>query len=283
MPTNLVHAIARAGLAAVSLALAVAPARAQSPAPTASPREIAPGILQGYLSPKDLPNSLALLPPPPAPGSAAQALDDSISHDSLALKGTPRWDQAILDAELKFPEAAGAYSCALGAPITPGDTPRLYLLLRRSLTDAGLVSYAAKNRYKRDRPFTVNGAPTCTPNDEAALRKDGSYPSGHTSLGWAWALILAEIAPDRQDDILSRGRSFGRSRIVCNAHWQSDVLEGRFVGAATVARLHADPGFAADLAAAKDEVAAVRAKGLAPSRDCAAEGAALASDPPQAP
>ena len=48
------------------------------------------------------------------------------------------------------------------------------------------------------------------------------------------------------------------------------------MGASTVARLHADPTFRADLEAAKTELAAVRAKGLKPQRDCAAEAAAMA-------
>jgi len=51
---------------------------------------------------------------------------------------------------------------------------------------------------------------------------------------------------------------FGQSRIICNVHWQSDVNQGRIMGAATVARLHADPGFLADLEAAKAEIAALR-------------------------
>jgi hypothetical protein len=106
--------------------------------------------------------------------------------------------------------------------------------------------------------------------------EDGSYPSGHTAIGWAWALILTEIAPDRADAILARGRAFGESRVVCNVHWHSDVVEGRFVGAAAVARLHADPAFRADMEAAKLEVTAVRAKGLKPSCDCEAEAGALA-------
>jgi NADPH:quinone reductase-like Zn-dependent oxidoreductase len=45
-------------------------------------------------------------------------------------------------------------------------------------------------------------------------------------------------------------------------HWESDVIEGRFIGAAAVARLHADATFLADLEAAKTELAAVRAHGL---------------------
>ena len=164
----------------------------------------------------------------------------------------------------------------LGAPITEQDTPHLYMLLRRTLADAGLSTYKAKDHYSQTRPFMVNNESTCTPDEEEHLKKDGSYPSGHTALGWAWALILAEIAPDRADAILARGRAFGESRAICNVHWHSDVVEGRFMGAATVARLHADPAFRAELEAAKSELAAVRAKGLKPTRDCQAEAEALA-------
>lgn len=246
--------------------------------PTPVP-EIRPGILAGYLQPEALPNSLALLPPPPAEGSAALALDEEVSRKSLALRGTPRWELAIEDANLMFPRAAGTFSCALGAPITEPDTPNLYMLLRRTLADAGLSTYAAKNHYQRKRAFMVNGQPTCTPDEEEHLRKDGSYPSGHTALGWAWALILSEIAPERADAIFARGRAFGESRVICNVHWHSDVVEGRFMGAAAVARLHADPAFLAELEAAKAELASLRTKGVKPTRDCKAEAEALSQDP----
>lgn len=242
--------------------------------PAAVP-EIHPGILAGYLDPETLPNSLALLPPPPAEGSDALALDEEVSRNSLPLRGTPRWDLAAEDAELMFPEAAGTFSCALGIPITEQDTPHLYMLLRRTLADAGLSTYTAKNHYQRKRPFMMNQAPICTPAEEEKLRKDGSYPSGHTAIGWAWALILTEIAPDRADAILARGRAFGESRVVCNVHWHSDVVEGRFMGAAAVARLHADPAFRAEIKAAKAELADIRAKGLKPKRDCQGEAKAL--------
>jgi acid phosphatase (class A) len=150
------------------------------------------------------------------------------------------------------------------------------MLLRRTLADAGLSTYTAKKEYQRKRAFMVNDQPICTPEDEEKLRKDGSYPSGHTAIGWAWALILTEIAPDRADAILARGRAFGESRIICNVHWHSDVVEGRFMGAAAVARLHADEKFLADLEMAKKEYANVRSQGLKPSRDCRAEADALA-------
>ena len=243
--------------------------------PAAVP-EIRPGVLAGYLPPKALPNSLALLPPPPAAGSAALAYDAEVSQKSLALRGTPRWTLATEDANLTFPQAAGAFSCALNAPITEQDTPHLYTLLRRARTDASLSTSAAKDHYSRTRPFVVNKEPTCTPDEEKALMTNGSYPSGHTTIGWTWALILSEISPEQTDAILTRGRIFGESRVICNVHWQSDVIGGRLMGAGTVARLHADATFRADLEAAKAELAAVRARGLKPLRDCAAEAAAMA-------
>ena len=238
--------------------------------------EIHPGLLAGYLDTEALPKSLELIPPPPEEGSAAMALDEEVSQKVLPLRDTPRWNLAIEDANLHFPEALGAFSCALGIPITEQDTPHLCMLLRRSAADAGLSTYTAKKHYQRNRPFMVNGEPVCTPEEEDLLRKDGSYPSGHTALGRAWALILTEIAPDRADAILSRGRAFGESRNVCNVHWHSDVVEGRFMGAATVAKLHSDPVFPAALEAAKKEYKDAVAKGLTPSRNCEEEAEALA-------
>ncbi len=232
----------------------------EQPSGPAAAVEIAPGLLEGYLPADDLPNSLLLAPPPPAEGSAAFARDEEVSRESFTLRGTKRWDQAIKDADLHFPAAADAFADALGFRITETDTPHLYMLLRRTLTDAGLSTYTAKNHYVRKRPFMVNGQPIGTPDDEEALRNDGSYPSGHTAIGWAWALILCEIVPERTDAILARGREFGQSRVVCNVHWQSDVDEGRIMGASTVARLHADEGFLADLNGAKAEVQCIRAE-----------------------
>jgi acid phosphatase (class A) len=272
----------------VCLALAAGCATAPPPASAGRPAavpgapdvpEVWPGYLAGYLTKAALPDSLALVPPPPAPGSAALALDEDANRKALALRGTPRFAQATEDANLLFPRAAGTFSCALGAPVTEADTPHLYLVLRRVLSDAGASTGRAKDKYKRLRPFLVNKEPSCTPAEEAELGQQGSYPSGHSAAGWTWALVLAEVDPDHENEILARGRAFGQSRVVCNVHWQNDVNEGRIMGAATVARLHADPAFRADLDAAKKELAAVRAKGFAPSRDCKAEADALAAVP----
>jgi len=250
-------------------------------APTTSPEAVGElragsGILNGYLPRTDLPDSLALVAPPPAAGSPQALADESTFKGATALRNSPRWNLAARDANLKFPQAADTFSCALGMPISAQDTPQLTMLLRRSLTDAGLATYRAKDHYKRTRPFVAFSEPTCTPAEEAMLAKDGSYPSGHSAVGWAFALLLTEIAPQRANALLARGYAYGQSRVICGVHWQSDVDAGRVVASATVARLHADPVFRAQLAAAGEEVSRGLAKNAPAQASCAAEDAALA-------
>lgn len=232
-----------------------------------------PARATGYLSAGELPDSLTLIPPPPVQGSAALVSDEQASRKALSLRGTPSWVLAAEDADLAFPHVVNAFTCALSARITEQEMPRLYLLMRRAFTDAVMSTFAAKDKYARVRPFVVNKQPTCSPAEEARLAKNGSYPSGHAALGWTWALILAEIAPDRANEILLRGRAFAQGRTVCNVHWQSDVVEGMMVAAATVARLHGNPDFRTDLDVARAEVANARKKGPVPPVDCKVEAA----------
>src|SRR5579883_2600064 len=65
--------------------------------------ELALGALQGYLDPKSLPNSLALIPSPPAPGSAAFANDEEVARKTFALRDTPRFRLAASDYDLRLP------------------------------------------------------------------------------------------------------------------------------------------------------------------------------------
>jgi acid phosphatase (class A) len=275
----------RGSIAAVALAAAACAAPSAPPSatvvPSVSPEQIGEvragsGVLNGYLDRRALPNARALLPPPPPDGSPMAAADLAAYRTSRALRDSPRWALATRDAELRFPAAGRTFSCALDAPISAEATPHLNTLLRRTLADAGLSTYTAKDHYNRVRPFVALKEASCSTAEEPRLVKDGSYPSGHAALGWAWGLVLASVAPERADALLQRAHAFGQSRMICGVHWQSDVDAGRTMGAATFARLQSDPTYAAQIALARGELAALRAKGTRSSEDCAAEAAALA-------
>jgi len=240
-------------------------------------KEIMPGMLEGYLTKEEQLDSKEFVLPAPAEDSSRQAGDTGWADKMQKLHGSARYQLAINDADLAFPAAAGVFSCALGIPVSEKETPALYLLLHRTLTDIGLAPYSAKKAYQRERPFMVRGETVCTPKDEEALRKDGSYPSGHTAIGWGWALILTELVPDRAEQILARGRSFGESRNVCNAHWYSDVVAGRLVGAAAVAKLHTKDEFLLAMDAARSEIERMRSGGKSVEKDCGAEAEALST------
>ncbi len=246
--------------ATLAVGLLLAGGLAAAPAPV---EEIRHGFLRGYLSVEQLPNAAALLPPAPAYDSAQASFDRTNAAELLALQGGPRWQQATVDAQLHFPEALESFRCALGVELSEASTPYLYQLTRRAMTDAGLATYSAKRRYDRDRPFEENGAPICTPDQREQLESDGSYPSGHTAIGWAWGLIYSELVPQRRDELLARGYQFGESRAVCNVHWASDIAAGRLIGSAAVAALHSSDQFMADLVEAKRELASAPI-----ARDC---------------
>ena len=109
----------------------------------------------------------------------------------------------------------------------------------------------------RIRPFAFFKEDTCNPEQQQELSTNGSYPSGHTAIGWATALVLAEINVDRQNEILQRGFEMGQSRVICGYHFQSDVDAARIVASAVVARLHANDAFNKQLEKAKKEFAAL--------------------------
>lgn len=255
----------QAGTTAAGLVLLVLAGCASTPAPPptslAVVGELRPGmgIAKGYLDPKALPDSKALLPPPPAAGTPPKAADLWATEQALSADEA-RFRQAAADADLKWPDAVGSFEAVLGARVSTDATPHTAMLIRRSIADAGLATYGAKTAYQRTRPFVELGLKSCTPQDEAALAKDGSYPSGHAAIGWMLALVLTDLAPDRTDALLQRGFDFGQSRVVCRVHWQSDVAAGRLVASATYARLQSDPVFQAQRTLARKELAAARAQ-----------------------
>lgn len=212
-----------------------------------------------FLEIDQVPNSLNLLPAPPAEGSMLFDYDKARYQWGKEQRDTERGAQAASDARVDGNGVPMAFSEAFGYEITPENTPEIYKLIVGMREDAGdLATRAAKEHYMRKRPFAYFNEMTCNPAQQEELSTNGSYPSGHTSIGWATALVLAEVNPDRQDEILERGYQMGESRVICGYHFQSDVDAARLVAAGVVARLHADKGFQEQLGKAKAEMALLK-------------------------
>jgi acid phosphatase (class A) len=257
-----------AAVAAPDIASAPAPAATAAPA---TPQRVLFDMGPAYV-PGPLPAGETLVGAPPAAGSDAMTRDEALSAAGLALFGSERFKLSARDADLGPGGVPGAFACTAGVAISDAGTPAIMRLLRRASADFGTSTSGVKALYNRPRPFTVNHRPTCTPADEDALRHNGSYPSGHSAIGYGAGLLLAAVFPDKAAALTRRGIEFGESRRVCNVHWESDVEAGRVFAAATFARLQSDPVFREDLAKAQAE-----AKGALPApTSCAVEATALA-------
>jgi acid phosphatase (class A) len=189
------------------------------------------------------------LPPPPAANSAQELAERAIVRGPWTAE---RRQQALEDNAI---DPFAAFDSVLGADFTQANFPATFAALDRAGRAAGFAGDPAKFIHRRPRPFLGDSSiTTCIPNDER-LRASFSYPSGHAALGFAWALVLAELIPSRADAIVERGRDFTWSRVVCGVHYPSDVEAGRTVAAAAVARLHADTDFRQIMDAARAELA----------------------------
>ena len=227
----------------------------------------------------EAPNSLYLLPGPPEGGSILFLYDKERYDWGKLQRKTPRGDQAASDANVSGDGVPKAFSEAFGIEITPENTPEIYKLVLGMREDAGdLATREAKNYYNRTRPFSFFEEETCNPAQQAELSTNGSYPSGHTSIGWATALVLAELNPDRQNEILKRGYEMGQSRVICGYHFQSDVDAARLVAAGVVARLHADEGFQKQLEKARKEFNRLEKEGKVKPSDLVLTNEAIMAD-----
>ena len=208
-----------------------------------------------FLKTSDLPDGMKYLPAPPDTASIAFLNDFARYQWGKSMRTTERGEMAADDADQSPQALASQFSVAFGLAISQEKTPEIYHLIELLDSDCGNATRTVKKHYMRKRPYVQFHESTSVPADEAGHYRTGSYPSGHSATGWGIALVLSEINPARQNEILKRGFEIGESRVIAGYHYQSDVDIARLAGSAAIARLHADEAFIKQLAKAKKEFA----------------------------
>jgi acid phosphatase (class A) len=227
---------------AIAAAFALAACATPAPAPTTEPAQ----PTTPERNPAVQVDPSVFIPPPPIADGPLEMAERAIVRGPWTAE---RRQQAVEDNQI---DPFAAFDNVLGANFTGQNFPATAALLDRAGRAAGFAGDPIKFVHRRDRPFVHDDSiVTCIPRPTTY-----SYPSGHAALGFGWALVLAELIPSRADAIIDRGRDFTWSRIVCGVHYPSDVEAGRIVASAAIARLHADPDFQREFAAARAEVVA---------------------------
>lgn len=209
----------------------------------------APAGPASLLGPQDLDATL-VLPTPPAPNSPEAKAELAELHAAQATRTSADMAAAQAEGEIKDPSF-------LGGAIGPGfdlaklpATAHLFELVRATESD---VVDRGKDAFKRPRPWIAD--PTLVPCNRS---KDSlsSYPSGHATMAFSMAAVLARLIPEHAGPIMAGAAQYRETRITCEQHFRSDLTAGQTLGMLVAERLQAKPAFQTAFEASRAELVA---------------------------
>ena len=170
--------------------------------------------------------------PPPAWQSAAFLADLA---EVRAISDNRTTEQRDLAVFWNFPtgsftpvgywnKVAGEYIEAYG--LDERAATRTFALTNVAMMDALIGCWDAKYHYWTIRPSQADAGITLT----FGLPNHPSYPSGHSCQSAAAATVLAELFPDRAEDVNAGVAAAGLSRIYGGIHYRFDITAGNELG-----------------------------------------------------
>ncbi|MBP5769987.1 MAG: phosphatase PAP2 family protein [Bacteroidaceae bacterium] len=185
--------------------------------------------------------------------------------------------QALWDESAELYEVFGESKC-IGINLTYETTPEIILLCERAVTDAQIANTAVKNKYQRLRPFFTFKEESLKPWTDDEEGKTLSYPSGHSSRGYMFALALCTIAPEYTTEIMLRAQEYALNRVICGHHWKTDTDASLLLAATMFANVVCTEGYQAQLKKAIAEYKSltdVETRTEAPAAETASRSAAI--------
>jgi acid phosphatase (class A) len=231
-------------LAAMALSSA---ARAQPAGPTmANPAK----TLQ-VLTPEQV-DPARLLPPPYKDGTDLQRADLAEVQRIYRSRTPERRAQAEWDDKH---ESAELFFAALGPGFDLARLPATAKVLAEVDNEQSVVANIVKRYFQRNRPWAIDPSlVACDYKPGAAPRT--SYPSGHATLSYSEGFILAALMPAKAQAILARAQDYAYSRVVCGAHYPSDIEASHVLGTELAMLMLENPGFRVQFQAARAELIA---------------------------
>jgi acid phosphatase (class A) len=195
-------------------------------------------------------NPALLLPPPPADGSPAAKAEMDELHRIEASRTPADFAHAMSDDKA---EDVSAFAAVMGPRFDLKALPKTAALFADLRKEEKEAATQAKNYFKRNRPWVLDPAlKSCARGD----KPQSSYPSGHATMGYSFAVVLAALAPEKADAIMARASDYAESRLICGMHYRRDIVAGQVLGTAVAVELMALPAFKTEFDAARDELRA---------------------------
>lgn len=232
-------------IAIASLASAAVASAADAPAAPRPPKTL-------HVLTADQVDPGKLLPPPVKDGSDQQKSELAevqrlYKARTPARRAQAEWDDKHETVELFF--------ATLGPGFDLKKLPATAKVMATVDNEQSVAANIAKRYFLRNRPWAIDPSlVACDYKPNAAPLT--SYPSGHATLSYSEGYVLAALMPEKAQPILDRAQEYAYSRVVCAAHYPSDIEASHVLGAELAMMMLKDPGFAADFAAARAELKA---------------------------
>ena len=190
-------------------------------------------------------DAVKLLPAPPSADSAETKAELKLLARLQKHRTPEEVERCKAEAKLDM----SAFRPVFGAWFTAENLPELDKLFKQIHKESKAATDSAKQHFGRSRPGKLD------PDSDPAVAADDepSYPSGHSTRGIIYAMILSDVCPEKKDALLERGREIGWDRVIAGVHYPSDVAAGRTLGQALGQVLLANPTFREQLAKVKTE------------------------------
>jgi len=229
---------------AAALCLGGAAAFAADVAPASKPQKV---LL--VLTPDQV-DAHRFIAPPAAEGSEQHQRDRDAVRRAIAAATPERLAQAKWDDDHEDPSA---YYATIGDGFDLKTLPATAALFAVVMNDQSFAASKAKKSFPRLRPWASDATiKTCDPDDKPLT----SYPSGHATMGFATAVVLATLMPEKASAIQVRAADYAFSRQVCGSHYPSDSEASHVLGTALALELLASPVLQSKIAASRAELRA---------------------------
>ncbi|WP_413535797.1 acid phosphatase [Rahnella inusitata] len=186
------------------------------------------------------------LPAPPADDSAQTKAELKELLEIQATRTPEQEKAAVADAE----ENVWRFADVMGPDFTAAKLPKTAALFDRVIVTEDVVDDHAKKAFNRPRPYMLDEQI----HPLLKKSKSGSWPSGHSTVGYLMATVLGDLVPEKRNALFARASVYAENRLVAGFHYRSDTVMSR-TGAALIAQKMAEqPDFQAEFDAAKTEL-----------------------------